>query len=180
MKSTFVRHFNSKSQYIILSSFLILTGDIKDEESVPVFKNIEDSENGPYLELIPSRVTSIPKYILTKTHCGGFCASCSSPEAYIETPRSFLKSCLKGKRGVFSPEHNAMRTHTVHYSADLISKVVHIFRNPVDNVVARFHLERKRYTAKKHEKWLAAHPNNKEGFQASDCVLLSRLPHSIA
>jgi hypothetical protein len=48
-----------------------LEGDIKDDESVPVFQHSEDGYNGPFLELIPGRSTNIPKYILTKTHCSG-------------------------------------------------------------------------------------------------------------
>ena len=61
-----------------------LEGEIKDEESVPVFKHREDSENGPFLELIPGRVTNIPKLILTKTHCGGVsrCISMRGPNFY--------------------------------------------------------------------------------------------------
>ncbi len=54
-----------------------LEGEIKDEESVPAFKHSEDSENGPFLELIPGRVTNMPKLILTKTHCGGVSLSIS-------------------------------------------------------------------------------------------------------
>ncbi|KAL7546508.1 hypothetical protein ACHAWF_009841 [Thalassiosira exigua] len=37
--------------------------------------------------------------ILTKTHCGGRCASCP-PQRYLETPSSFLRACLSGARGV--------------------------------------------------------------------------------
>ncbi|KAL3780860.1 hypothetical protein HJC23_001593 [Cyclotella cryptica] len=141
-----------------------LEGEIKDEESVPAFKTIEDSENGPFLELIPGRVTKVPKLILTKTHCGGFCSSCTDLESFIETPRSFMRSCLKGKRGVFSNDNTEMTTVSVRYSEDLVKKVVHIFRNPMDNVVARFHLERK-IRARRNKQWLRDYPNNKEGFQ---------------
>lgn len=41
-----------------------LEGDIKDEASVPAIKG---SEDGPYLELIKTIQTNIPKFILTKT-----------------------------------------------------------------------------------------------------------------
>ncbi|KAL7533506.1 hypothetical protein ACHAXR_005273 [Thalassiosira sp. AJA248-18] len=138
-----------------------LEGDIKDEESVPAFK---DGVNGPFFELIPGRSTNIPKLILTKTHCGGFATSLK-PGSFIETNRSFLKSCLKGKRGVYSPDNNSFTTQSVWYSQDLVKKVLHIFRNPLDNVVARFHLERKRFTALKDKTWLKEYPNSKEGFR---------------
>ena len=168
-----------------------MEGDIKDEESQPVFKG-DDGLEGPFLELIPDRTTNLPQLIITKTHCGGFSTS-HTPSSYIETPRSFLKACLKGKKGVYSEEYDAYVTHTVHYKPDLVKKAIHVFRNPLDNgtlflllylynttpisstehfssttcikiVVARFHLERKRFTAKKDTKWLNEFPNNKLGF----------------
>jgi hypothetical protein len=52
----------------------------------------------------------------------------------------------------------------VSYSSDLVKKVVHIFRNPFDNVVARFHLDRK-LQAQDHPDWLDTYPNNREGFR---------------
>lgn len=137
-----------------------LEGDIKDEPSVPAFNH---GINGPFLERIPGRYTNIPPLILTKTHCGGFSTSLN-PTSYIETPRSFLKSCLKGKRGVYSSDSKSVATHSVWYSQDLVKKIVHIFRSPLDNVVARFHLKRKRFTARKNKKWLHDYPDNKLGF----------------
>lgn len=79
-----------------------------------------------------------------------------------------------------------------------MKKVVHIFRNPLDNVVAvsgrghpsrfflqknalltmkiqRFHLERKRFASKKDNEWLNEYPNTKAGFrvsQYSHCLYL--------
>jgi hypothetical protein len=53
----------------------------------------------------------------------------------------------------------------VQYSPDLVKKVVHIFRNPLDNVVARFHLDRK-VRARTDPYWLDDFPNNKEGFRS--------------
>ena len=123
----------------------------------------EPSKNGPLYELIRDRTTSTAKFVLTKTHCGGFCATCV-PEDYIETPRSFLKSCLKSRRGAFSPTTGVLRTVSRFYSASLVKKAIHIFRNPMDNIVARFHLERKRFVKNDDKKWLAKYPNSKGGF----------------
>ena len=138
-----------------------LEGDIKDEASVPAFKGRLD---GPFLERVPGRSINIPRLILTKTHCGGVSTS-RNPSSYIESPRSFLTSCLKSKRGVFSPEKQSLTTHTAWYNEDLVKKVLHIFRDPLDNTVARFHLERKRFTAMKDYAWLKQYPNNKVGFR---------------
>eukprot|EP00956_Cyclotella_meneghiniana_P019468 scaffold33299_cov50-Cyclotella_meneghiniana.AAC.1 len=66
-----------------------LEGKIKDQESVPVFKHMKDAYNGPFLELTSERFANLPKKLfLTKTHCGG-------------TTRTFLRSCLEGRRGYF-------------------------------------------------------------------------------
>lgn len=85
------------------------------------------------------------------------------PESFIETTRSFLRSCLKGRRGEITSD-GAITLKSTRYSSDLVKKVVHIFRNPLDNVVARFHLDRK-IKARKNPDWLEEYPNNPEGFR---------------
>lgn len=135
-----------------------LEGDIKDEESVPVFKG-DVGMDGPFLELIRGRTTNLPELILTKTHCGGYSYS-RQPENYIVTPRKFLRECLFSQRGVRS-EDNSMEKQSVWYKPDLVKKVVHITRDPFDNVVARFHLDR----YGKEDSWLEEYPANKLGFQ---------------
>lgn len=107
-----------------------LEGDIKDEESVPVFDG-EPGLDGPFLELIPGRATTLPKLIITKTHCGGISTS-RNPSSYMETPRSFVVSCLTGRRGVRSSRSKAVEMQPVQYEKNLVKKVVHIFRNPLD------------------------------------------------
>ena len=54
-----------------------------------------------------------------------------------------------------------MERQSVWYSPDLVKKVVHIIRDPLDNTVARFHLDR--YS--KTETWLKEYPATKLGFQ---------------
>ncbi len=134
-----------------------LEGDIKDEDSAPAFKG-DIGVNGPYLELIPGRTTTIPELILTKTHCGGYSYSLN-PDSYIVNPRKFLRECLFSLKGVRS--NDTMARQPVWYSPDLVKKVVHIVRDPFDNVVARFHLDRYAKT----ESWLKEYPANKLGFQ---------------
>uniref|UniRef100_A0A7S4HK89 Sulfotransferase domain-containing protein n=1 Tax=Odontella aurita TaxID=265563 RepID=A0A7S4HK89_9STRA len=139
-----------------------LEGDIKDEPSVPVDPS---SESGPFLELIKTIKTGTPpRFILTKTHCTGFCAECT-PESYIETPRSFQKGCLSGRRGVRSKDGKKIQVNPVRYEANIVKKAVHIIRNPFDNVVARFHLEHKRHKKLNDNEWPKVFPNTKDGFQ---------------
>ncbi|KAL3796580.1 hypothetical protein HJC23_009711 [Cyclotella cryptica] len=76
-----------------------------------------------------------------------------------------MRSCQRGKQGVFSKD-NATKITTVgvRYRSEIVKKIVHIFHNPIDNVAARFHLDRK-IRARQNKHWLLDYPNNKEGFQ---------------
>jgi Sulfotransferase domain len=127
-----------------------------------------------------------PRYVLTKTHCGIRCSLCS-PNEYAETTYSFRRRCLVTKwveytdhpvplatnittttvattAGVVPPpsptSSSSSRTYYNVYSTyniSQVSKAVHLIRNPFDNVVSRFHLERndinrtaKNYTPNRH------------------------------
>lgn len=159
-----------------------LEGEIRDEESVPVFQG-EKGLNGPFLELLSGKTTALPKLILTKTHCGGY-PTILDPEKYILSSRAFLRWCLTGKRGVYSPSSShssvfgassTMESHPVQYHQDVVKRVVHLIRNPLDNVVARFHNERNKFERMKDEEWLVQYPNNKRGFRVRSFHCLSLL-----
>lgn len=71
-----------------------LEGEIKDRPGIPIHPSF--ANHGPWLEIIPNRTTSVPKsYIMTKTHCGGFCNHCSLIR-HLETLRSFQVACRTG------------------------------------------------------------------------------------
>jgi len=98
-------------------------------------------------------------FILTKTHCGGysFCKACDS---HIYNSHTFLKKCLEGDV-VAGDDTSGFEISKGLASKDKIARAVHIIRDPFDNVVARFHLERK--TLAKRNK--AHYPNTREGFR---------------
>jgi hypothetical protein len=138
-----------------------LEGDIKDQPGVPIHDDA--SVAGPFLQLTHSRVTTVPStYILTKTHCGGFCSDCK-PLNYIETPRSFQISCQSGRKATLGAD-GTLDTSLVTYDASLVKKSVHVIRNPLDNIVARFHLEWKRFKSQKNKDWISKYPYNSFGF----------------
>lgn len=88
--------------------------------------------NGPYLRS-PDKPLP-PRYILTKTHCGGYCMDCP-PTAYLLDPEPFQQSCLLSQRS-----YNATAFYSVLYSPDIPKRAVHLIRNPFDNLVGRMHL----------------------------------------
>jgi hypothetical protein len=138
-----------------------LEGDIKDAPDIPIHGN---AQNGPFLQICNGIQTSPPtKYIITKTHCSAFCSDCL-PKNYIETPRSFEVSCRSGTKGMVA-SNGYVYKQPVTYDQSLVGKAVHIFRHPLDNIVARFHLEYNTLRKKANE-WEATHPNNSTGFMA--------------
>jgi hypothetical protein len=142
-----------------------LEGKSRDEPSVPAVAG-RAGENGPFLDVIPKFHGCLPRYILTKTHCSGYCDNCS-PDAYLETPRSFQIGCRSGFRGV--QKNNEIKLVPVTYNVSLVKKAIHIFRNPLDNVVARFHLltrsKRNFYFRKVNNTRIKfTYQNNKRGF----------------
>ena len=111
----------------------------------------QDWVNGPFRA---NASQELPKHvILTKTHCGSRCVHCG-PDGYLETPRTFQRSCQSGRR-----HFNATWSKEAIYQSNIVSQAVHLIRNPMDNVVARFHLSRRHAGDK-------AFDNNATGFQA--------------
>ena len=94
----------------------------------------ENRTNGPF-RAYPN--LPLPEaFLLTKTHCASRCVHCG-PDGYLETPLSFQRGCLRSNR-----VHNNVESE-VFYSASNVRRAVHLMRNPLDNIVARFHLSRR-------------------------------------
>jgi hypothetical protein len=63
----------------------------------------------------------------------------------------------------------------VEYLPSRVHRAIHLIRNPLHNIIARFHLEHRKHLEHRVKKgskktnyteWLATHPNNAEGLQA--------------
>ena len=114
--------------------------------------------NGPFRSVPP---TPLPDtYILTKTHCGSRCVTCG-PNAYIETQRSFLRACLSGHIVKESTRESKYGWEDVMYNAERVKGAVHLIRNPLNNVVSRYHLAID-HAFRNHNQTLA---NNAVGFR---------------
>ena len=114
-------------------------------ESVPVYRG---DWNGPFYvdptSLLKQGYKNPTKYVLTKTHCGGYRQN-AGPELYVESTHSFRRRCFETK---FIQRANATDTSPSlqkgRYNPSSVHKAIHLIRNPYDNIVSRFHLEAKR------------------------------------
>ena len=99
-------------------------------------------------------------YVLTKTHCGGYCFGCN-PKYYLQTQEEFQDDCLTSEYMA----KNGTKQKAL-YDPSIISKAIHLIRDPFDNVVSRFHLKRNAMVHKDDKEWLESYPNSKKGFRA--------------
>ncbi|CAB9513588.1 expressed unknown protein [Seminavis robusta] len=149
--------------------------------NTPLYPGEDWSWNGPFYKPDPRK--PLPDdYVLVKTHCGGRCTLCG-PDRYVMTEKDFFDECRRGS-GLFPKEvqkrvkemqppssSNALSStvhegfQIVHYNASLVKKAIHLYRNPFDNIVSRFHLERIHWAAKKMEREIKRYTNDAEGFQ---------------
>ena len=121
------------------------------------------------------------EYLLTKTHCGGYCNGCG-PSQYFETAQSFAEACSGGKKSTRckrrgskarADHKDGKRFEVVQYDGSaMVKRAVHLLRNPFDNVVSRFHLKAKELDSRRGDedngdsKSLLLHFDyNKEGFR---------------
>jgi len=88
-----------------------------------------DRTNGPFRQ----NELKIPEsgYILTKTHCGGWCYTCLPMHFYLGKT-AFHRECLVSFR------HNQFVIQKVQYDGKLVKKAIHLIRDPFSNIVSRF------------------------------------------
>jgi len=135
-----------------------------DGKSVPIF---ELSPEGPFWSYASDPRFSRPSggYILTKTHCGGYCEICP-PSKYIENPQIFLSNCLQSQYTDNINNSTIAKVQLGKYDKEMISKAVHLIRDPFDNIVARFHWELHKWKEQNQTKFLQQYPNNRDGFRS--------------
>ena len=106
-------------------------------------------------------------YLLTKTHCGGYCFDCfvEGESADTQNSTTFVKACGRGRYVSKNSTSNQFNIVTAHSPMEKIARAVHIIRDPFDNVVARFHHHYKRMHREGSELWLAEYPNTRDGFR---------------
>lgn len=120
-------------------------------------------ENGPFWHRPERDRAPKESFVLTKTHCGGYCMDCG-PKAYLHTGDSFEEACTTGAKHVEDGHE------TVSYDSALIQRAVHLFRDPFDNIVGRMHLA---IDHKGDDPSVAAYTNDQQGLEAW-CSYLDR------
>lgn len=71
--------------------------------------------------------------------------------------------CLTGNQGIQSGKD--LRLIDTTYDKSLVTKAIHLFRHPLDNVVARFHLEYNENRAAGDKHYVRHFPQNADGFR---------------
>ncbi|KAI2505624.1 sulfotransferase domain-containing protein [Fragilaria crotonensis] len=104
---------------------------------VPVLASAQSSREGPFwLQPLEKRPHSV---VLTKTHCGGYCHGCR-PYKSVETPYSFMMHCAMSEADYFNISENKVMSDHFIYEYSEVDRAVHLFRDPFDNMVSRYHL----------------------------------------
>lgn len=83
--------------------------------------------NGPYLHKEQMELPS--PFLLTKTHCMGYCDDCHPKNFVISSTDNFWKGCLSGEQMV-----HGNRTRFT-YDASLVTRAIHLFRSPFEYVI---------------------------------------------
>jgi len=97
--------------------------------------------------------------LLTRTYCGGHCLSHCTCEEYDITLDEFEKECT------LSEDADATRDYL---DASIMSSTIIMMRNPLDNVVSRFHYEHRLNSGQGYnpyfKEWTKSYPNDYSGF----------------
>lgn len=93
-----------------------------NEDSVPIY------ENGPIW--LTDRLDKPEKYAVTRTHGTGYCLFCA--------PKGYFYGDFKWKAASGTKIRNGQRV-PLHYNPYQVNRMIHLIRDPYDNIVARFY-----------------------------------------
>jgi hypothetical protein len=155
--------------------------------NIPLYSTTDSAFEGPFWNT-PQDEKAFPKdYVLTKTHCGGRCGRCS-PNKYVLSLEQFMRECSAGTgcQGITTTTDGNSTATSAQTQTDeckwteyqyaspphnpRLQKMIHLIRNPFDNLASRFHLavknteKRMADNPEKLNDWLQQHPRNATGF----------------
>lgn len=130
--------------------------------SVPIYA---DRPNGPFIDSTSLPIPKTPQYVVAKTSCGGHCVDCFV-EDYVTSRKDFLMECASAVGFTGAQEGSATESKYLkaQYDHRNIEKIVHLARNPFDNIIARFQSEYKFHVSRDNFHFTEKFPFSKEGF----------------
>jgi hypothetical protein len=157
---------NSGTSYTInlvqAASNMSMASNYGDEHSGNETYSFPVQDGGPYW-LDPEGIKP-QDLVLTKTHCGGYCHSCR-PRKSVETPHSFLMHCSRAEGTIqVNATTTTMVKHVYDYEHD-VDRAVHLIRDPLDNMVSRYHLGVHRFEKEGNHAKLQRYTYDAQGFR---------------
>lgn len=106
------------------------------DEMVPVRQTKDSIAHGPWQR---NNTLPMPPVALTKTHCAGYSDRAALQNSIVTTER-FLNGCAESVQYVNPKDpSNHAKKKSKYLHKDLVTSVVHLIRNPFDNVISRMH-----------------------------------------
>jgi len=126
---------------------------------IPVRPDEDNVLNGPWQR---NSSLPMPPVTLTKTHCTGYDDTAPMQSSIISTER-FLKGCREGvKYRRDNDLKNHAKTKTWYDHEGLVVSVIHLIRNPLDNIISRMH-----HGMKTHREEYGMTPEQAKNFMSS-------------
>jgi hypothetical protein len=138
-------------------------GEVSRYDSHPNVTVYRDHPEGPFWRGSSAGAPLPNTTVLVKTHCTGYDLN-NGVGAYRISSEVFAGSCRFTHTTSNASQHGR-------YPADLVDRIVHIVRNPYDNMISRFHHDyNRRVPAAKNGneraiEWTTLHPKNQTGFR---------------
>ena len=123
---------------------------------------IPDTQGPFWLQPLALHPSSV---VLTKTHCGGYCHDCH-PRESLETPHSFMVQCATA-RSYYQTEQGEIFSESFIYDYhEQVDRAVHLIRDPLDNMVSRYHLGVQKMQAQNKTELMERYSHDAAGFKA--------------
>lgn len=105
-------------------------------ERIPLRPEPDIVSNGPWQR---NNSLPLPPVVLTKTHCAGYKDRTSYKDSIISTA-GFLEGCATSIQFAdYNNLKNRLKVRTKYDHKNLVVSVVHLIRNPFDNIISRMH-----------------------------------------
>ena len=107
------------------------------KDRIPIRPKVADNiKNGPWQR---NNTLAMPAVSLTKTHCTGYDDRAPMQSSIISTAR-FLKGCQESSQYAKNDdERNKVKVKSFYDHKNLVVSVIHLIRNPFDNMISRMH-----------------------------------------